>query len=247
MNTLEQNINKEQGANNASYLSRRMHRHFEDELETLRSLLIRMGSLVDEQIETAVRALEDSNQELAKFVLEREARVNELDLTIDGQCQRIFALTQPVAVDLRLLLAAMRMNSDFERIGDIAVNIAERVEALEGYASLIEKVGAFEMISMARQMLTDVINAFIHNDSEHAKLVFQKEERVDELNRETFYNLIAVMKGDPVMIEPAAHLMALLRHIERLADHATNIAENVIFVAEAKLMRHQSSLPPTPL
>ena len=219
----------------------RVHRHFEDELETLRSLLIRMGSLVDEQVETAIKALREGNEELSKFVLAREERVNEMDLAIDGQCQRIFALTQPVAVDLRLLLAAMRMNNDFERIGDIAVNIAERVTALDGYSSLIEKVGAFDMIATARQMLTDVINAFIHNDGNQAREVFEKEERVDELNRETFYKLIDAMKSDPVMIEPAAHLMALLRHIERLADHATNIAENVIFVAEAKLMRHQNS------
>jgi phosphate transport system protein len=219
----------------------RVHRHFEDELETLRSQLIRMGSLVDEQIETAIRALKESNMELAKFVLQREERVNELDLTIDGQCQRIFALTQPVAVDLRLLLAAMRMNGDFERIGDIAVNIAERVEALEDHTALLEEVGATEMISTAREMLTIVLNAFIHNDGDQARSIFEKEDIVDELNRQIFYNLIDSMKSDPVMIEPAAHLMALLRHIERLADHATNIAENVIFVAEAKLMRHHIS------
>jgi phosphate transport system protein len=216
-----------------------VHRHFEDELETLRSQLIRMGSLVDEQIETAIRALKESNMELAKFVLQREERVNELDLTIDGQCQRIFALTQPVAVDLRLLLAAMRMNGDFERIGDIAVNIAERVEALEDHTSLLEEVGATEMITTAREMLTTVLNAFIHSDGDQARSIFEKEDIVDELNRQIFYNLIDAMKSDPVMIEPAAHLMALLRHIERLADHATNIAENVIFVAEAKLMRHR--------
>ncbi len=218
-----------------------MHRHFEDELDTLRSQLIRMGSLVDEQIDTAIRALNESNLELAKFVIQREERVNELDLTIEGQCQRIFALTQPVAVDLRLLLAAMRMNSDFERIGDIAVNIAERVEALEDYYNLVERVGALEMISTARQMLTSVLNAFIHTDSDEARSVFEKEDKVDDFNRQIFFNLIDEMKSDPVMIEPAAHLMALLRHIERLADHATNIAENVIFIAEAKLMRHHSS------
>jgi phosphate transport system protein len=218
-----------------------MHRHFEDELETLRSLLIRMGSLVDEQVEAAIRALEDSNHELAKFVVEREARVNELDLTIDGQCQRIFALTQPVAVDLRLMLAAMRMNGDLERIGDIAVNIAERVEPLEGQSALLERVGAFEMIGTARKMLTDVLNAFIHNDGAQARTVFESEDRVDALTRETFYNLIAAMKSDPLLIEPGAHLMALLRHIERLADHSTNIAENVIFVAEAKLMKHHGA------
>ncbi len=203
-------------------------------------MLIRMGSLVDEQIETAIKALLEGNDDLAKFVIEREERVNELDLAIDGQCQRIFALTQPVAVDLRLLLAAMRMNSDFERIGDIAVNIAERVQALEDQEELIEKVQALRMINTAREMLTDVINAFIHNDGAQARTIFEKEDLVDKLNRETFYKLIDAMKSDPVMIEPAAHLMALLRHIERLADHATNIAENVIFVAEAKLMRHQT-------
>lgn len=203
-----------------------------------------MGSLVDEQVETAIRALQEGNLELAKFVIEREARVNELDLMIDGQCQRIFALTQPVAVDLRLLLAAMHMNSDFERIGDIAVNVAERVEALEDYPDLLDRVGAVDMISTARQMLTSVLNAFIHNDSEEARSVFEKEDIVDDFNRKIFYNLIDTMKSDPVMIEPAAHLMALLRHIERLADHATNIAENVVFVAEAKLLRHHLSEGP---
>src|ERR1035437_216458 len=216
----------------------RVHRHFEDELDTLRSMLIRMGSLVDEQIETAIQALRESNEELASYVIEREERVNELDLAVEGQCQRIFATAQPVAVDLRLLLAAMRMNGDFERIGDIAVNIAERVEALEDHAALIERVKAFEMISMARQMLTDVINAFIHSDGEQARAVFEKEDQVDALNREIFFNLIDAMKSDPLLIEPSAHLMALLRHIERLADHATNIAEDVVFIAEAKLLRH---------
>ena len=125
-----------------------------------------MGSLVDEQIETAIRALDESNLELAKFVIGREERVNELDLTIEGQCQRLFALTQPVAVDLRLLLAAMRMNNDFERIGDIAVNIAERVDALAEYSALIERSGAEEMISTARNMLTSVLNAFIHTEGD---------------------------------------------------------------------------------
>src|SRR5205809_8103022 len=123
-----------------------------------------MGSLVDEQVETAIRALKESNFELAKFVIERETRVNELDLTIEGQCQRIFALTQPVAVDLRLLLAAMRMNADFERIGDIAVNIAERVAPLRGFTNLLEEIGANEMIETSRIMLTEVLNAFIHSD-----------------------------------------------------------------------------------
>ena len=218
-----------------------MRRHFEDELDTLRSLLIRMSSLVDEQIDASIRALSEGNMELARFVMEREERVNDLDLSIEGQCQRIFALTQPVAVDLRLLLAAMRMNADLERIGDIAVNIAERVEPLREHQDLLKRVRATEMIALARLMLSNVIDAFIHSDSQLANAVFEKEEAVDEIGREIFYNLISEMKADSSVIEPAAHLMALLRHIERLADHSTNIAENVIFIAEAKLTKHHNA------
>jgi phosphate transport system protein len=199
-----------------------------------------MSSLVDEQVEAAVRALAEGNLELAKFVMEREARVNELELSIDGQCQRLFALTQPVAVDLRLLLAAMRMNADLERIGDIAVNISERVEPLKQQQALLERVRATEMIALSRQMLSRVIDAFVHNDSELARSIFQMEDAVDTIGRDIFYNLIAEMKANVELIEPSAHLMALLRHIERLADHSTNIAENVIFIAEAKLMKHHT-------
>lgn len=218
-----------------------MHRHFEDELETLRNLLIRMGSLVDEQVELAIRAVSEGNMELSKVVIQREQRVNEYDLMVEGQCQRIFALSQPVAVDLRLLMAAMRINSDLERIGDIAVNIAERVEPLAGHEDLLERVGGTQMVSYARQMLTFAFDAFINNDGRQARSVFGHEELVDRLARDTFYKLLDAMKSDPILIEPAAHAMALLRHVERLADHATNIAEDVIFITEAKLMKHQTT------
>lgn len=217
-----------------------MHRHFEDELETLRSLLIRMASLVDEQIETAIQALSEGNVALVEHVVDREEKINELDLTIDGQCQRIFALTQPVAVDLRLLLAAMRINSDLERIGDIAVNIAERVEPLKGERELIGRVKADQMIVTSRDMLATVIDAFIHSNGTAARAVFEQEDEVDNLGREAFYLLIEEMKANRDNIEASAHLMALLRHVERLADHATSIAENVIFVSEAKVMKHQA-------
>src|SRR5687768_6743757 len=157
-----------------------MHRHFEDELDTLRTLLIRMGSLVDEQIELAAKALMTSNIELSKLVIERERRVNEFDLMIEGQCQRIFALSQPVAIDLRLIMAAMRMNSDLERIGDIAVNLAERVEPLTEHYNLLERVNAPLMIETARQMLSDAFDAFINNDSNLARSVFGKDDIVDD-------------------------------------------------------------------
>jgi phosphate transport system protein len=218
-----------------------MHRHFEDELDTLRTLLIRMGSLVDEQIELAAKAILTGNVEVAKLVIERERRVNEFDLMVEGQCQRIFALSQPVAIDLRLIMAAMRMNSDLERIGDIAVNLAERVEPLLDYTELLKRVNAPQMIDTARKMLSDAFDAFINNDPNLARSVFDKDDIVDDIAHDAFYKLIEEMKHDPVLIEPGAHSMALCRHVERLADHATNIAEDVIFIVEAKMLKHQSS------
>ncbi len=216
----------------------RVHRHFEDELEKLRALLIRMGSLVDEQVELASRAVLQNDMEAARFVLKREARVNEYDLMVDGLCQRILALTQPVAIDLRMLIAAMRIDSEFERIGDIAVNFAERVQPLGGSSAILERVGITEMLSEAMKMFRDAFDAFINNDAELARSLFERDDTVDDLARDAFEKLIVEMKRDPIQIEPAAHAMALLRHVERLADHATNIAEDVVFIVEAKMMKH---------
>jgi phosphate transport system protein len=216
----------------------RIHRHFEDELEKLRALLIRMGSLVDEQIELASKAILESDLESARFVIKREVRVNEYDLMVDALCQRILALSQPVAVDLRLLIGAMRIDSEFERIGDIAVNLAERAEALSGSTDILQRVGIDRMMPAAHKMFRDAFDAFINNDAELAKTIFEKDDAVDNIARKAFDDLIAEMKRDPVQIEPCAHAMSLLRHIERLADHATNIAEDVVFIVEAKMLKH---------
>jgi phosphate transport system protein len=221
------------------YSAPRIHRHFEDELEKLRALLIRMGSLVDEQIELAAKSVLESDLESARFVIKREVRVNEYDLMVDALCQRILALSQPVAVDLRLLIGAMRIDSEFERIGDIAVNLAERADKLEGSTHLLERVGVKEMLPAAHKMFRDAFDAFINNDAELARSIFERDDAVDKIARDAFDELIAEMKKDPIQIEPCAHIMSLLRHIERLADHATNIAEDVIFIVEAKMMKHQ--------
>ena len=217
----------------------RVRRHFEDELEKLRALLIRMGSLVDEQIDLAAKALLGSDMETARFVMKRETRVNEYDLMVDGLCQRILALEQPVAVDLRMLIAAMRIDSEFERIGDIAVNFVERVAPLSGSLAILERVGIKEMLAESQKMFRDAFDAFINNDAELARAIFERDEYVDRVAHDAFEELILVMKGDPIQIEPAAHAMALIRHIERLADHATNIAEDVVFIVEAKMLKHQ--------
>ncbi len=217
-----------------------MKRFFEDQLDQLRTNIIKMGSLVEEQIDFAIRALEEQNLEIARLVIERDSKVDEYDNLIDGQCERIFAMTQPVAIDLRLLMSALKMNNELERIGDIAKNIAERVEPLLENAKLIRDSRILEMAGAARRMVQTAIDSFVNNDPRLARGVCIDDDRVDALNVEIFRLLVDQMKRDPVMIEPAAHLMILARHIERFADHATNIAEDVIFLVDAKIIKHHA-------
>ncbi|MBS1904371.1 MAG: phosphate signaling complex protein PhoU [Bacteroidetes bacterium] len=218
----------------------RIHRHFEDEIAKLRALLIRMGSLVDEQIELATQAVLTAEEEAARFVVKREARVNEYDLMVDALCQRILALTQPVATDLRTLIAAMRLDSEFERIGDIAVNIAERASVLDGYYDLLDRVGLKTMLQESHRMFRFAFDSFINSDVDLARSLFEREASIDKIAHRAFDLLITEMKSDPLLVEPGAHAMGLLRHVERLADHATNIAEDVIFIVEARMLKHQS-------
>ncbi len=217
-----------------------MRRHFEEQLDQLRTNLIKMGSLVDEQIDFSIKALDEGNTELARIVIERDAKVDDFDILIDGQCERIFAVTQPVAVDLRLLMSALKMNNELERIGDIAKNIAERVFSLREHSNLVHRTRIFEMAEAARQMVKAAIDSFVNNDPVLARNVCVNDDTVDTLDREIFQSLVLEMKNTPENIEPAAHLMILSRHIERLADHATNIAEDVIFLTDAKIIKHHA-------
>jgi phosphate transport system protein len=217
-----------------------MPRHFEIELDELRTNIIKMGSLVDEQIDLAVAALLESNAERAKFVIERDKKVDEFDNKIDAQCERIFALTQPVAIDLRLIMSALKINHELERIGDIAVNIAERAISLRGNVDLLRKSRVIEMSSIAREMVKHAIDSFVNNDPELARKILSKDDSVDDLNRNIFRYLVEEMKTHPELIEPATHIIVLSRHLERLADHATNISEDVVFLVDAKIIKHHA-------
>jgi phosphate transport system protein len=217
-----------------------MTRHFERELDDLKTNLIRMGSLVWEQLDAACRALFESDRERALQVIQRDAEVDEFDTLIDRDCQRIFATTQPVAADLRLLMSALKINSQLERIGDIAVNVAERVEALQGHGDFLRKTRLKEMAEIARIMVHDSLDAFISGNSSLAARVLESDDVVDNLDRQIFHSLLAEMCTDPHVVVPAAHIMILSRHLERLADHATNIAEDVIFFVKARLVKHNA-------
>lgn len=219
-----------------------MYPYLEEELDLLKTKVIKMGSLVEEQLEFAVKSLFEQNMELCKLVIERDKKVDKFDVKIDKLCQKIFALTQPVAVDLRLIMSALKINNDLERMGDIAVNIAERVEPLINHLELLKKV---QLDVMAEKVLTIVkktIDSFVNNDHELAFSVIKSDDIIDDMERDIFYKLIEEMKNNNSIITEGAHSISLLRHLERLADHATNIAEEVIFLVDAKIIKHKNNL-----
>jgi phosphate transport system protein len=223
-----------------------MQQHFNEEIEDLKTSLIKMATLIDEQVERVFTALETGDYLLCKGVKAKDKEIDIYDNLIQTQCENILALFQPVAIDLRFILSALMTDNELERCGDIAVNIAQRVKKTRDMQPLIKEAQILEMGQQAKEMLKNAINAFILNDLEIAKKVLVNDEIVDNFNKQIFHFLVERMKTDNALIEPCSHLIVLIRNIERLADHATNIAENLVFYLEAKNIKHQRKLnPPT--
>ena len=219
-----------------------MREHFEQEIDNLKTNLIKMASLVDEQVERVITALEKGNIELCKGIKAKDLEIDAYDNLIQTQCENILALFQPVTVDLRFIISALMINNQLERCGDIAVNISQRVKKTAEFFSLISEAQIIEMGKHAREMLKNAIDSFINNDSDLANKVIASDELVDNLNKQTFKFLVNKMQTNPELIEPCAHLIVLTRHVERLADHATNIAEDLVFYIEARIITHKKKL-----
>lgn len=219
-----------------------MYHYLEEEFENLKSKLIKMGSLVEKQIELSIRAIFEGDLEIAKTVLEKDEKVDKFDIKIDKLCQKIFALTQPVAVDLRLGMAAMSINKDLERIGDIAVNIAEKTEFLTGYKDLLSDSRIMEMASKAKTVLKNTLDSLINNDIELAYNVIESDNIIDELDRNVFNTLIEKMTQDKNIIKPGSYAISVSKNLERLSDHCTNIAEEVVFLIESKIIKHNKEI-----
>jgi phosphate transport system protein len=164
--------------------------------------------------------------------------VDKFDIKIDKHCQRIFALTQPVAFDLRLIMSALMINSDLERMGDIACNISERTESLIGHGDLLKEMRLDEMSKMVQRIVKMSIDCFVNGDAELAKAVIVMDIEVDKLDEKIFDLLTEKMKENSDLIIPCSHILTMVRNIERLSDHATNIAEDVIFLIDAKMVKH---------
>lgn len=215
--------------------------HFEGDLEALKHRLLHMGSLVEALAHKALVALMERRADLARDVIEGDAAVNALQIEIDDRCLKMLALQQPMATDLRLITSAMKMGADLERIGDQAVNIAETGLRLLETPPLKPVIDIAEMADIAQKMTRDALDAFVRRDSTLARDVLERDDRVDHLKDRVFRVLLTHMMADPGTIERALGLILISRNIERIADHATNIAEDVIFLVEARDVRHHHS------
>ncbi|MHB8853229.1 MAG: phosphate signaling complex protein PhoU [Ignavibacteriaceae bacterium] len=216
-----------------------MERQFDIQIEKLKKKILKMCSLVDEQVEFSIKAIDENDHELAKLVIERDVKVDKYDVKIEKICQKIFALNQPVAMDLRLIMSAITINTNLERIGDIAVNIAENFLILKSKPDFISRTKYSEMARLVKEMIRNAIDSFIQNDPKLAQKVIQTDPIIDSYNIENHQILIELMKENPGNIEPAVALLVISRQLERLGDHATNVAEDVYFIVEAQMIKHK--------
>jgi phosphate transport system protein len=212
--------------------------HFEEDLQVLKNRLLGMGALVEDRVHRAVHALIDRNIDEAEKVIASDKEVNDLQIEIDDRCLKLLALQQPMATDLRLITAAMKINADLERIGDQAVNIAENVVKILPQPTLKPLIDIPRMAEIAEKMTRDALDSFVRRDADLALDVLRRDDTVDQLKDQVFRELLTYMMADPGTIQRALALILISRNIERIADHATNIAEDVIFLVEAKDVRH---------
>ena len=215
-----------------------MERHFDEELRALKECLLQMASLAEGSIAKAIEALTDRNHKLAQAVIDSDGAINMLDIKMDELCLRLLALRQPIAVDLRFITSAMKVNSELERIGDLSVNIAQRtLELLKG-PLLKPLIDIPRLAVLAQTMVKDSLDAFVNKDSELARDVCRRDDAVDDLNHQIFRELLTYMLQDPKNITRSVELILIGRHLERIADHATNIAEDVIYMVKGKTIKH---------
>ncbi len=199
-----------------------------------------MAGLVERAINNAVEALVHRDTSLAERTIAEDNEIDKMELAIDEHCLKLLALHQPMAADLRFITSAMRINTDLERIGDQAVNIAERVMALNREPQLKPYIDLPRMAEIAQSMVKDVLDAFVNGDAQLARSVCERDDQVDGLNNQVFRELLTYMISDPQTITRAVHLILVSRCLERIADHATNIAEGVIFMVKALVIKHRA-------
>ena len=217
-----------------------MERHFEQELEELKGRLLWMGSLAERAVHQSVQAILESNEMLTQKVIKEEAAINELQLEIDERVMQLLALHQLMAVDLRFVLAATRINADLERIGDQAVNIAQAAQRILRHARVKPYIDLPRMTELAEGMVRDSLDSLVRKDVELAKAVLTRDDQVDQLRDQIFRELLTYMMENSSFVFPAFDLILVAKNLERVADHATNLAEDVIYMVAGRDVRHHA-------
>lgn len=213
-------------------------RHFQDDLARLKERLLVMGGLAEERVRASMAALVNRDLEAIEEVLTGDEPLNQLHVEIDGRAFTLLALQQPLAADLRGIVAALKINSDLERVGDLAINIAEASRRYLMLPPVKPLVDLPRMADIAQGMLRDALDAFVRRDVALAEAVLNRDDQLDDLKTQVFRDLLTYMLGDPSKIAASLDLILVSRHLERIGDHATNVAEDVIFMVSARDVRH---------
>jgi phosphate transport system protein len=220
-------------------------KRYGEELKKLREEILYMGGLVEDQIQKAVKSLVDRDSKLAELIIERDHEVNRLDVEIDELCIRLLALHQPAGRDLRFITTGLKITTDLERIGDMAVNICERALELNQEPQLKPYIDIPRMAQIAQRMIQQSLDAFVRDDTDLALRVCKDDAEVDQLNAQIFREILTFMIENGQTISRGTKISSVSKYLERIADHATNIAEMVIFMAKGKSIRHMKELPPS--
>ena len=215
-----------------------MRVHLQRDVEKLKRQILALSAEVESDLCTAVRAVESRDEDFARRVVEREAQTNSMEVDVEEECLKILALHQPVAADLRYIIAVLRINQDLERIGDLAVHIAERALFLCGQPPINIPFRLGEMADKAQAMLKKVLDAFVNLNDTAAHEVCAADREIDAINRDIFQQVKKAVTQNPGLFESLLQIMHIARHLERIADHATNIAEDLVYLIEGRIVRH---------
>jgi phosphate transport system protein len=222
-----------------------MERHFDQELDALKNQLLLMGGRTEAIVQKSVEALKRRDATLALEIFDDDSAIDRLEIDIEERCVGLLALRQPLAADLRLITASLKISNDLERMGDHAVNIAACAQRLVEGPPLKPLVDIPRMADLAAGMLRDALDAFVRRDADTARRLCRRDDQVDDINRQLFRELITFMIEDNTTITRAMDLILVARNLERVADLATNIAEEVVFIAEARIIKHHADEGPT--
>lgn len=215
-----------------------MTKHLHTDLNYLEQNILTQSSMVEEMIDKASRGLHERRADIALDVIAQETEVNRREIRIEEECLKILALHQPVAIDLRRVTTVLKINAELERIADLAVNIAERTQSLRDHPEFPIPKTLKQMVKIATQMVHEALDAFVQQDVDAAKHVCTQDDEVDRCNRELIDQLRGTMRENSEVVEAALHFFSAARQVERIADHATNIAEDVIYLVEGEIARH---------